>query len=275
MKRWSISLIIWKMQIKPQWDTIVDSLHWLKLKTHYCKYIDVRSNKIYNHFTRNCRTISKVKPYDPTTPIYLKEGQCIPNQRPAHEYHSNFIHKAWIWKQLKYLLKDQQINYGELIQWIYSTAARIKILTHTTGNLKNKMLSKRSQTQNVLYKSFKKFSKDKSNLQWWETNKQLPRQDRQEEKHLGRSMRKPLSPTWMFCILTVLVAAHVGRNVKLRKLLYLNLCDCISTELLKKHNLVTFYFLQQLTLVHRNSMPASMAHIMLFTWTQSLPWRVE
>lgn len=35
------------MQIKPQWDTIVDSLHWLKLKTHYCKYIDVRSNVKY------------------------------------------------------------------------------------------------------------------------------------------------------------------------------------------------------------------------------------
>lgn len=120
---------------------------------------------------------------------------------------------AWIWKQLKYLLKDQQINYGELIQWIYSTVARMAILTHTTQEtLKNKMLSKRSQTQNVLYKSFKNLVKTSLIYSDGKQISSCPRQDRQEEKHLGRSMRKPLSPTWMFCILTVLVAAHVKKR---------------------------------------------------------------
>lgn len=91
------------------------------------------------------------------------------------------------------MLKDQQINYGELIQWIYSTVGRMAILTHTTQEtLKNKMLSKRSQTQNILYNLFKNLVKTSL---IYSDGKQISSCPRQEEKHLGRSMRKPLRPT--------------------------------------------------------------------------------
>lgn len=69
------------------------------------------------------------------------------------------------------------------------------ILTHATqGTLKNKMLSKRSQTQNILYNLFKNLVKTSLIYSDEKQISSCPRQDRQE-KYLGRSIRKPLGVT--------------------------------------------------------------------------------
>lgn len=75
MKTCSISLITKKMQIKPQWGTIIHWHQWLKLKTSTTKDVNARRNV---HFLRKCQTIFNTELYDPTISlvgVYSRETQ--------------------------------------------------------------------------------------------------------------------------------------------------------------------------------------------------------